>query len=276
MSEDRVDENLSSRLWQRLTDHAHELVEKAPTIATAIKSQILDRSSFGDALVHVLASSMREAVPADVDLIPLFIKYLRLSPEIAEDAAADLQKLDSINPACLDVLAGFMSFRGFLGLQLYRFTHAMWTSGEKQIAVLLQNWGAMKYAMDIHPAATIGRSVFIDHGIGLVIGSTSVVEDGVNIWHGVTLGATLTQAGDRHPKIRRNATLCAGATILGNIEVGAGSIVAASSVVLKSVPADSIVAGIPAKIIGKAPESLGAIDQSQKSTSTKAQEKVNA
>jgi serine O-acetyltransferase len=109
-----------------------------------------------------------------------------------------------------------------------------------------------------------------------VIGSTSVVEDGVCIWHGVTLGSTLTQAGDRHPKIRRNATLCAGATILGNIEVGAGALVAASSVVLSPVPAGAIVAGIPARVIGKAPASLGAIDENQKSTSTKAQEKANA
>jgi len=93
-----------------------------------------------------------------------------------------------------------------------------------------------------------------------VIGSTAVVEDGANIWHGVTLGSTLTQSGDRHPKIRRNVTIGAGATILGNIEIGEGAVVAASSVVLQSVPPGTVVAGMPAKPVGSAPERLDAID----------------
>ena len=269
-------EELSSKLWIELRQHAEKLSADTPMLSSAIRKQILDRSSFGDALAHVLAASMQGAIPEDVDLIPIITNCLSRHPDIAESAAADLEKLNSVNPACLDVLTGFMSFRGFLALQLYRVNHALWITGEQQLAVLFQNWGAMKFAMDIHPAAQIGKAIFFDHGIGLVIGSTSVVEDGANIWHGVTLGSTLTQAGDRHPKIRRNATICAGAVILGNIEIGAGAIVAASSVVLKSVPPGVVVAGIPAKIVGNAPDSLGAIDESQKAASTKAQEKIDA
>jgi serine O-acetyltransferase len=144
---------------------------------------------------------------------------------------------------------------------VYRINHALWAEGQEQMAVLLQNWGAMVFAIDIHPAAKIGSAVFVDHGIGLVVGSTAVIEDGANIWHGVTLGSTLTQAGDRHPKVRRNATLCAGATVLGTIEIGEGAIVAAGSVVLKPVEAGAVVAGVPAKVVGVAPSRLDAIDE---------------
>jgi serine O-acetyltransferase len=152
-----------------------------------------------------------------------------------------------------------MSFRGFQALQLYRINHALWTDGQERFAVLMQNWGALGYAVDIHPQARIGSSVFLDHGIGVVIGSTAVVEDEANIWHGVTLGSTLTQAGDRHPKVRRGVTIGAGATILGNIEIGEGAIVAAGSVVLRSVAPFTVVAGVPAQVVGSAKTQLDAI-----------------
>jgi serine O-acetyltransferase len=197
---------------------------------------------------------------------------LRGTPAILESARLDLVKLAAVNPACPDMLTGLLSFRGYQAVQLYRFNHQLWNAGQQQLAVLLQNWGAMAFAMDIHPAARIGSGVFFDHGIGVVVGSTAVIEDEVSIWHGVTLGSTLTQAGDRHPKVRRGATLCAGATILGNIEIGAGAIVAAASVVLKSVEAGMVVAGVPAKVVGSAPARLDAIDQSLKPTSVRAQE----
>ncbi len=104
--------------------------------------------------------------------------------------------------------------------------------------------------------------------MGTVIGATAVVEDGVNVWHGVTLGSTLTQAGDRHPKIRRNVTIGAGATILGNIEVGAGAVVAAGTVVLKPVEAGMVVAGVPARVMGRASGRLDAIDESMQQVSS--------
>lgn len=263
---------LGHQLWDTLKSQADDLEASVPCLATTIRRRILERNSFSDALGGMLSDAMSCSVPGDIDLDTLFGEVLHLNPLIAESAAADLQKLGAVNPACPDVLTGFMSFRGFQCLQLYRINHVLWGAGEKQLATMLQNWGALKFALDIHPAARIGKSVFLDHGIGIVIGSTAVVEDGVNMWHGVTLGSTLTEAGDRHPKVRRDATLCAGATILGNIEIGEGAIVAAASVVLKSVPAGAVVAGVPSKVIGKAPERLHAIDEESKSTSTQAQE----
>ena len=105
---------------------------------------------------------------------------------------------------------------------------------------------------DIHPAARIGKGMFLDHATGLVVGETAVIEDDVSILQGVTLGGTGKETGDRHPKIRRGALIGAGAKILGNIEVGNCARVAAGSVVLAPVPHNKTVAGVPARIVGEA------------------------
>ena len=104
--------------------------------------------------------------------------------------------------------------------------------------------------VDIHPAARFGAGIMLDHATGFVVGETAVVDDDVSILQGVTLGGTGKETGDRHPKIRRGVMIGAGATILGNIEVGEGARVAAGSVVLRPVPPHKTVAGIPSRIVG--------------------------
>ncbi len=254
-------------LWHLLKSQARSLVATSPCIASTLQTQILHRQSFEDALSGVLAQALAAALPK-APLKTAIDDVMANEPDIAAAAAADLVRLAAINPACPSVLTGLLSFRGYQAIQLYRINHALWKEGREELAVLLQNWGATVFAMDIHPGAVIGRGVFFDHGVGTVIGATAVVEDGVNIWHGVTLGSTLTQAGDRHPKVRRDATIGAGATILGNIEIGAGAVVAAGAVVLKPVEPGTVVAGMPARAMGKAHGRLDAIDESMKHISS--------
>jgi serine O-acetyltransferase len=122
-------------------------------------------------------------------------------------------------------------------------------SQRKELAFVLANAASRTFAVDIHPAAVIGSGVMLDHGTGIVIGETAVVEDDVSILQNVTLGGTGKECGDRHPKIRSGVLLGAGAKILGNIEIGAMSKVAAGSVVLKPVPPHCTVAGVPARIV---------------------------
>ena len=237
------------------------LAEKTPCLKNWLREAVLDRGSFGEGLTHRLLEALQPAVPRGLELAGMFLKTLASNPQIVHAAQVDLEKLAATNPVCPDALTGFASFRGFQALQLHRINHALWNDGQEHLAVLLQNWGALVYGMDIHPQARIGGAVFLDHGIGLVIGSTAVVEDDVNIWHGVTLGSTLTQAGERHPKIRCKVTIGAGAMILGNIEIGEGAIVAAGSVVLRPVEPFTVVAGVPAKPVGSAKPRLEAIAQ---------------
>ena len=117
------------------------------------------------------------------------------------------------------------------------------------MALLFQSRVSELFGVDIHPAARLGRGIMIDHATGVVIGETAVVEDDVSLLHGVTLGGTGKDTGDRHPKVRRGVLLSMGAKILGNIEIGEYSRVGAGSVVLKSVPAGCTAVGVPAKLV---------------------------
>jgi serine O-acetyltransferase len=252
-------EPASDSIWTSLRQQAEALALRTPSLSQALQAGVLDRASFAGALALRLAGALGPSVPQGIDLREILGGTLANQPDIVDAALADLHKLATTNPACPNLLTGFMSFRGFQALQLHRINHALWSEGQEELAVLLQNWGAIVYAIDIHPQVRIGREVFLDHGIGIVIGATAVIEDGANIWHGVTLGSTLTQAGDRHPKVRRGVTLGAGATLLGNIEIGEGAIVAAGSVVLRPVEPFTVVAGAPAKVVGTAKRQLDAI-----------------
>jgi serine O-acetyltransferase len=245
-------------LWQRLNDQARQLAERNPVLSSYARSGILSQPSFALALASNLARQLRGQA-GDTDLTSWFNDIIRANPDIASSAAADINHLVIVNPACPDHLTAFLTFRGIQAVQAYRIAHALWNDGDIQSAVLVQNWAANTWSIDIHPAARLGKALFVDHGIGLVIGETAVVEDEVSLWHGVTLGSTLSEVGDRHPKIRRGALICAGATVLGNIEVGTRAIVAANAVVLKPVPAGAVVAGTPAKVVGSAPQSLATL-----------------
>jgi serine O-acetyltransferase len=136
----------------------------------------------------------------------------------------------------------------------------VWGQGRRSLARHLQNRISELFAVDIHPAAQLGSGIFIDHGTGVVIGETAVVEDNVSMLHGVTLGGTGKEHGDRHPKVRSEVLIGAGASILGNVEVGCRARVAAGSVVVRNVPAGCTVAGVPAATIGHCDEARPARD----------------
>jgi serine O-acetyltransferase len=138
--------------------------------------------------------------------------------------------------------------RGLHALLCYRLTHCLWVGGRRDLALAVKAALERVLCVDIHPAADIAKGVWLDHGLGFVVGETAVIEEGVSIWHAVTLGSSLKQSGaNRHPRIRQGATLGAGVIVLGSIEVGRGAVVAAGSVVVRDVPADTTVAGVPAQ-----------------------------
>jgi serine O-acetyltransferase len=132
------------------------------------------------------------------------------------------------------------------------------------MAFFLQNLVSQNLGVDVHPAATIGHGIMIDHATGLVIGETAVVDNNVSILHSVTLGGTGTECGrDRHPKIREGVLLATGAKVLGCVEVGEGAKVAAGSLVLEDVEPHTTVAGVPARVVGKPSVDLPALSMTQ-------------
>ena len=171
-------------------------------------------------------------------------------PSILKNTEFDMLATYIRDPACSDLSTPFLYFKGFHALQAYRIAHWLWQNGRHTLAQFFQSQISVGLGVDIHPAATIGHSIMLDHATGIVVGETTVIENDVSILHSVTLGGTGNESGDRHPKIRRGVLLGAGSKIIGNIEVGEGAKVGAGSVVLDDVKPHVTVAGVPAKVVG--------------------------
>ena len=182
----------------------------------------------------------------------VFRTAMAADPEIGEALRADIRAVVERDPACDRFIEPFLYFKGFHAVQTHRLAHSAVAERRPGFRLYLQSRSSDVFQTDIHPAASFGRGIFLDHATGLVVGATAVVEDDVCLLQNVTLGGTGKEAGDRHPKIRRGAVIGAGAKILGNIEIGAQARVAAGSVVLRPVAPDTTVAGVPARVVAAA------------------------
>ncbi len=160
------------------------------------------------------------------------------------------------DPAAQSVLEVITSYPGFHALVIHRIAHYFWQHGFRLAGRFISHIGRWLTGIEIHPGAIIGRRFFIDHGMGVVIGETATIGDDCTLYHGVTLGGTSWNKGKRHPTLKNNVVVGAGAKVLGPIEIGEGARIGSNSVVVKAVPAGSTVVGIPGHVIDKnAPES---------------------
>ena len=150
------------------------------------------------------------------------------------------------DPAARTSLEVLLTYPGVKALAAHRVSHFLWNHGFKLLARMHSQFWTQ---IEIHPGATIASGVFIDHGAGLVIGETAIVEKGVMLYHGVTLGGTGKDVGKRHPTVREGALVSAHAQVIGPIEIGAKAKVGAGAVVVSDVPSDVTVVGVPAKIV---------------------------
>ena len=153
------------------------------------------------------------------------------------------------DPAARTSLEVLLTYPGVKALAAHRVSHFLWNHGFKLLARMHSQFWRFWTQIEIHPGATIASGVFIDHGAGLVIGETAIVEKGVMLYHGVTLGGTGKDIGKRHPTVREGALVSAHAQVIGPIEIGAKANVGAGAVVVSDVPSDVTVVGVPAKIV---------------------------
>ncbi len=241
--------NRTEAIWREIRHAAQHVARREPLLRARLDGLVLARDGLAPAMAAILARRLASEDLREADLCELMQNLLRGDAALEARVAADLAAVKERDPACPDYLHVLLNLKGFHALQTYRIAHALWRQGRSELAYALSSQASLAFAVDIHPAARIGSGVMFDHGTGIVIGETSVVDDDVSILQNVTLGGTGKEHGDRHPKIRSGVMIGAGATILGNIEVGAMSKVAAGSVVLKPVPPHSTVAGVPARIV---------------------------
>ena len=167
------------------------------------------------------------------------------------DIKEDFNNAYKNDPALNSKLDFLFSYPGVWAIAWYRVAHKLYKLNFKRIARMIMGINQIITNIDIHPASQIGRRVFIDHGTGVVIGETTIINDDVLIYQGVTLGGVSLQKGKRHPTIRKGVVVGAGAKVLGNIEIGEYAKIGANSVVVKSVPSCSTAVGIPAHVIEK-------------------------
>jgi serine O-acetyltransferase len=228
-------------IWSAVREEATEAVARDPLLAAFLYATILNQESLEDAVIHRLAERLdHQDLGADI-IRQTFKAMHEANPDWSSIVRVDIQAYYDRDPACDRFLMPVLYFKGFHAIQTHRLAHWLWNQGRKDFALYLQSRSSAVFQTDINPAARIGR----------VVGETAVIEDDVSMLHGVTLGGTGKAGGDRHPKIRYGVLIGAGAKILGNIEIGHCSKVAAGSVVLASVPHNKTVAGVPARVVGE-------------------------
>jgi serine O-acetyltransferase len=240
-------------VWARVREEAEEITRSAPELATFIFTTVLNHDKLEQAVADRVASRLDHADVSGELIRQAFDEAFAAEPTIGDAIRADIVAVAERDPATTRYIEPVLYYKGFHALQTHRLAHFLWNRGRKDFALYLQSRASSVFGVDINPNTKIGRGVFIDHGTGVVLGQTAVIDDDVSILQGVTLGGTGKERGDRHPKIRRGVLLAAGAKVLGNIEIGACSRVAAGSVVLKPVAPNTTVAGVPARVVGKSP-----------------------
>lgn len=239
-------------IWTQMRGEVEDILAQEPALSSFAYSTILNHDRLEDAVIHRLATRLDHPDVSGELIRQTFEDAVDDDASFGPAFRADIAAIYDRDPACHRFIEPVFYFKGFHAIQIQRFSHWLWNQGRKDFAYYLQSRTSQVLQLDLHPAVKIGRGIMIDHGHGIVMGETAVVEDDVSILHDVTLGGTGKADGDRHPKIRQGVLIGAGAKILGNIEIGACSRVAAGSVVLKDVPPNSTVVGVPAKVVGKA------------------------
>lgn len=239
-------------VWQAVRREAEEVVEKEPLMSSFIYSNILNQNSLEAAVIHRISERLHNR-DFSGDLVRQSFEAMHGAwPEWSEILRIDLAAVYDRDPACTRLIEPILYFKGFQAIQTHRLAHWNLSQGNKDIALYLQSRSSQVFQTDINPAAVFGKGIFLDHATGVVIGETAAVGDDVSILHGVTLGGTGKETEDRHPKIGNGVLLGAGATVLGNIKIGNCSRIAAGSMVVKEVPHNVTVAGIPGRVVGVA------------------------
>ncbi len=235
---------IATSIFAHVTAEARTL-ERSAVTALPARLLVLSRKDLCDALAYGLARRVCDA-NAIATSADAFAAAGR-GPGVLLAVLADVAKCWVADPAVSTLFQPLFLFKGFQAVLAYRIAHALWADGDEGAALLLQSRASELFAVDIHPTATLGAGVMLDHGTGVVIGSTAVIGDDVYMLHGVTLGATgkpVPRGSKRHPTLGRGCTVGANATVLGDIVVGDGATVGAGATVTKAVPPASTVVGV--------------------------------
>ncbi|WP_271274340.1 serine O-acetyltransferase EpsC [Aliamphritea hakodatensis] len=244
-------------LWPTVVAEAELAARDFPMLEDFYRRNIIQHDSFAGALAFVLAEKLldRDAGGAAElkDQLNQWRTFLQqqitAEPAIEEAAFCDLLCQLQSNASIKDHYTPLLHFASYQALQCHRIAHHCWHSDQRAMASYIQGRVVSLFGVDIHPGAKIGRGIFIDHAVGVVVGETAVIEDNVTLFQNVTLGGTGKGSGDRHPKLREGSFVGSGAVIFGNVEIGAGAKVAGGAVVVNDIPAGTTVVGPKGRVL---------------------------
>jgi serine O-acetyltransferase len=239
------------RLWHSIRREAEGTVARDPIFGAALSSAILDQPDFAHALSHQIGVRLGEHSSENPVDRERFARVARdaftSAPDLVDAASRDLQSIAVHDPATTTLLPPLLNFKGYIALQAFRVSNRLWRQGRSDLALLLQSLSSDQLQVSIHPSASIGTSVFLDHATGIIIGAFAVVGDEVTILQNVTIGRK--QAAPEHaPRIGRGVLLSAGSTILGGVSVGDFARIGAGAVVEHDVPGGCTAVGVPARL----------------------------
>ncbi|WP_373745875.1 serine O-acetyltransferase [Neisseria dentiae] len=238
-------------VWQAIREETEEAVAAEPLLASFLHQTVLRHATIDSVLAYHLSSKLSSAIMDARALFEMYVQALSSDPAIIEAVKLDLLACYERDPACDEYSLPLLYFKGFHAIQAHRINHWLYTNGRKTLAYFLQNRSSEVFGVDIHPAARFGSGLMLDHATGFVVGETAVLGNNISILHGVTLGGSGKESGDRHPKVGDGVMIGANASVLGNIRIGENAKIGAGSVVVADVQPHTTVVGVPAKPTGK-------------------------
>jgi serine O-acetyltransferase len=237
----------SDRLWQQVRGEAQRVADADPIFGRALAGTILAHDDFAAALSDLIGRRLGGSEAERARVSAFSLAAFRGSPDLIELASRDLQAIAIHDPAIADLLPPLLHFKGYVALQVWRVSNWLWLHDHRDAALLFQNEASNALQVSIHPAASIGSSVYLDHATGIVIGANVVIGDEVTILQNVSIGRG-SELPTRSPRIGRGVYIGGGATILGDISIGDFAKIGADALVTSDVPAGCTAVGNPARL----------------------------
>ena len=236
----------TANLWHTIRAEVEAAAREEPMLASFLHLTVLRHDSLAHVLAFHLSSKLSSSTMDARALYETFLHVLQHHPDITRAVESDIAACYERDPACDAYSLPLLYFKGFHAIQTHRINHALWRQERKTLAYFLQNRASEVFGVDIHPGAKFGCGIMFDHGTGIVIGETAVLGNNISLLHGVTLGGSGKESGDRHPKIGDGVMIGANASVLGNIRIGHCAKIGAGSVVVRDVEPQTTVVGVPA------------------------------
>lgn len=237
----------AGELWLMIRREAEDVVARDPVFGATLAAAILDHPDLAGAVSHQIGERLGKSADERQRLARIAREAFAASPDLVEAASRDLQGIAVHDPATTGLLPPLLNFKGYVALQAWRVSNRLWREGRTDLALLLQSLSSDALQVSIHPSASIGISVFLDHATGIIIGAFAVIGDEVTILQNVTIGRNASEP-DLAPRIGRGVLLSSGAMVVGDVSVGDYARIGAGAVVEDDVPGGCTAVGVPARL----------------------------